>query len=135
MKLERINPDELFKLDAVSQVVKASGVSSYAFIAGQPALDRDMQLVGPGDLAAQTAQAARNLRTAVEAAGSTLENIVSSTVYVVNLDDAAMEAFGRGLAEGLGGKPLPPHGMTMIGVAALAMKGMLVEISAVAAVP
>ena len=70
MPVERINPDSLFKLDAFSQVVKATGGSGFAFIAGQGAFDANFQLVGAGDLRAQTVQACRNLRAAVEAAGS-----------------------------------------------------------------
>ena len=135
MTIQRINPDELFKLDSFSQVVKTSEVRSFAFIAGQGSFDRDFQLIGPGDVFAQTLAALRNLRTAVEAAGTTVDNIVTSTVYIVGLNDETAAAASRAIAEALDGKPFPPHAMSMIGVAALAVEGMLVEISAVAAVP
>lgn len=135
MQVERLNPETLFKMDAFSQVVKASGASGFAFIAGQGAFDEDFKLVGAGDLRAQTVQACKNLRAAVEAAGSSVENIVSSTVHVVGLDQAGVAAVGAGLAEALDGKPFPPHAMSLIGTPALAMEGMLIEIVAVAAIP
>ena len=133
--LERIDPDTLFRMDGFHQVVKAAPPGGFAFIAGQGAFDRDLQLVGAGDLTAQTVQALANLRNAVEAAGTTVENIVSSTVHVVDLDGDAVAAVARGLAKGYDGKPFPAHAMSIIGTPALAMEGMLIEIVAVAALP
>lgn len=135
MPLERINPETLFKLDSFDQVVKVTGQSGLAFIAGQGAFDPDFNLVGAGDLRAQTVQACRNLRAAVEAAGTTVDRIVSSTVHVVGLDQAAVAAVSQGLAEALDGEPFPTHAMSLIGTPALAMDGMLIEIVAVAALP
>jgi enamine deaminase RidA (YjgF/YER057c/UK114 family) len=132
MKIERVNPRGLFELDAFSQIVTASGGERIAFIAGQGAFDADLQLVGPGDLHAQTVQAFKNLRTAVEAIGGQVDQIVSSTLYVVDLDAEKVEIFGRAMAEALDGGPFPPNASSMIGVQGLAMEGMLVEISAVA---
>ena len=134
MQIERINPDGLFVLDAFSQVVRASGGGQIAFIAGQGAFDASFNLVGPGDLHAQVVQALKNLRTAVEAIGGSVDQIVSTTMYVVEIDAGKVETFGRAMAEALDGKPFPPNASTMIGVQGLAMEGMLVEISAVAVI-
>jgi enamine deaminase RidA (YjgF/YER057c/UK114 family) len=135
MEIERINPDGLFELEAFTQVVTAGGGGRIAFIAGQGAFDADFNLVGPGDLHAQTVQAFRNLRTAVEAIGGSVDQVVSSTMYIVGLDAQKVETFGRAMAEALDGKPFPPNASTMVGVQSLAMEGMLVEISAVAVIP
>jgi enamine deaminase RidA (YjgF/YER057c/UK114 family) len=132
MRHERINPDGLFKLDAFSQIVTANASGRIAFISGQGAFDANFRLVGPGDLHAQTVQAFKNLRTAVEALGGRVEDIVSSTMYIVGIDAQAVETFGRAMGEALDGKPFPPNASTMVGVQGLAMDGMLVEISAVA---
>jgi enamine deaminase RidA (YjgF/YER057c/UK114 family) len=132
MKIERINPEGLFELDAFSQIVTASGGGRIAFIAGQGAFDAEFQLVGAGDLHAQTVQAFKNLRTAVEAIGGRVDQIVSSTLYIVGLDAKKVEIFTGAMAEALDGKPFPPNASSMIGVQGLAMEGMLVEISAVA---
>lgn len=134
MSIERINPKGLFELEAFTQVVTASGTGRIAFIAGQGAFDADFALVGPGDLHAQTLQAFRNLRTAVEALGGGVEDIVSSTIYLVGIDAQAVETFSRAMGEALDGKAFPPNASTMVGVQGLALEGMLVEISALAVV-
>ena len=135
MSIERIDPDGLFQMDGFSQVVTVPAGSRLAFIAGQGAFDEKMQLVGAGDLEAQTVQALTNLRIAVEAVGSRADQIVSSTVHVVGLDGEAVGALARGLARGLDGKPFPKHAMSVIGTTGLAMDGMLIEIVATAAIP
>ncbi|MEE2663416.1 MAG: RidA family protein [Myxococcota bacterium] len=135
MGIERINPDGLFELEAFSQIVTSSGGGRIAFIAGQGAFDADFNLVGPGDLYAQVVQAFRNLRTAVEAIGGSIDHIVSTNMYIVEIDAEKVAIFGRAMAEALDGQPIPPNASTMIGVQGLAMDGMLVEISAVATLP
>ncbi len=135
MGIERINPDGLFKLEAFSQIVTATGGGQIAFIAGQGAFDADFNLVGPGDLHAQAVQAFKNLRTAVEAIGGSIDHIVSTNMYIVGIDAEKVGLFGRAMAEALDGQPVPPNASTMIGVQGLAMEGMLVEISAVAVLP
>ncbi|MBP8307401.1 MAG: RidA family protein, partial [Burkholderiaceae bacterium] len=66
--VERINPPGLFELEGFSQVVLARGGRT-AYIAGQGPFDAGMNLIGRGDLHAQTVQAFRNLRTALQALG------------------------------------------------------------------
>jgi len=135
MGIERINPDGLFTLDVMSQVVTASGGDRIAFIAGQGAFDAGFNLVGPGDLYAQVVQAVGNLRTAVEAVGGSIDHIVSTNMYIVEIDAEKVAIFGRAMAAALDGQSIPPSASTMIGVQGLAMDGMLVEISAVAVLP
>lgn len=132
MKIERQNPDGLFSLDGFTQVVTAENAGKIAYIAGQGAFDAGFNLVGPGDLHAQTVQAFRNLRTAVESLGGQVENIVSTTLYLVEITPEKVEIFARAMAEALDGQPFPPNASSMIGVQGLAAEGMLVEISAVA---
>ena len=132
MTIERVNPNGLFKLEAFTQVVSSDAVGSIAFIAGQGAFDADFKLVGAGDLHAQTVQAFKNLRTAVEAVGGTVGDIVSTNMYIVDISPEKVETFGRAMAEALDGDPFPPNASTMLGVQGLAAEGMLVEISAVA---
>ena len=132
MKTERINPDGLFALDAFTQIVTAESVEKVAYIAGQGAFDAKFSLVGPGDLHAQTVQAFRNLRTAVESLGGQVEDIVSTTMYIVEITPEKVDIFARAMSEALDGEPFPPNASSMIGVQGLAAEGMLVEISAVA---
>lgn len=131
MSIQRINPSSLLSFPAVSQVVVAQGGTT-VHIAGQSAYDRNFNLVGGADLHQQSLQALRNLRMAVEAAGGTVDRIVSSTVYLRDLTPQVSEQFFAALAEGLEGRPFPPHAMTLVGVAALSGPDQLVEVSAVA---
>jgi len=133
VKIERINPEDLFELDAFTQVVVAENAGKIVHIAGQGGFDADFQLIGPGDLHAQTVQAFRNLRSAIEAVGGRVEDIVSTTMYLVEMTPEKVEIFSRAMAEALDGRPFPPNASSMIGVQSLAAEGMLVEISAVAA--
>jgi enamine deaminase RidA (YjgF/YER057c/UK114 family) len=133
MEIERINPKGLFVLDAFTQIVRTKG-GRLAFIAGQGAFDENFKLIGENDLHTQVVQAFRNLRTAVEAIGGKVEQIVSTNMYIVGMDAKKVEIFGRAMAVALDGKPFPPNASTMIGVQSLAGEGMLVEISAFAIV-
>lgn len=133
MKIERVNPDGLFALDAFTQIVTTVGVGKVAYIAGQGGFDANFKLTGTGDLHAQTVQAFRNLRTAVQSLGGEVGNIVSTTMYLVDLTPEKVEIFSKAMAVALDGEPFPPNASSMIGVQGLAAPGMLVEISAVAA--
>jgi enamine deaminase RidA (YjgF/YER057c/UK114 family) len=134
VSIEHIKPPELFNLDGFSQVVTASP-GKLAFIAGQGAFDAEFNLVGAGDLHAQTLQAFKNLRIALAAVGATPEDVVSSNMYIVGLTPEAVNTFARAMNEALDGKPFPPNASTMLGVQSLAMEGMLVEVSAIARIP
>lgn len=128
-----INPDGLFKLDGFTQVVTATG-SKTIYIAGQGAFDKDFNLVGAGDYFAQTTQALNNLKIALAAAGAMPADVVSSTMYVVGMNEQSVGEFTSAMAQVLDGEAFPPNASSMIGVEALAMPGMLVEISAIAVI-
>ena len=129
--IEHINPPGLLQLDAFSQVVVVSGGRT-AYIAGQGPVDAGMNLIGRGDLHAQTVQAFRNLRTALQALGVGPDRVVSSTMYVVGLDEERSATFVRAMNVALDGEPFPPNASSLIGVARLGHPEMLVEISAIA---
>jgi enamine deaminase RidA (YjgF/YER057c/UK114 family) len=134
MSIRHINPSGLFQMDGFTQVVTATG-GRLAFIAGQGAFDKDFQLVGEGDYYQQTLQAFRNLKIALEAVGATPEHVVSSTMYVVHMTSEVVDTFVRAMSEALDGRPFSPNASSLIGVESLAAEGMLVEVSAVAALP
>jgi 2-iminobutanoate/2-iminopropanoate deaminase len=75
-----------------NQAIAATG--QLLFVAGQIALDpKTGEIVGGGDVAAQTEQAIANLKAILEAAGATLEEVVKTTVFLKNMNDfAAMNA-------------------------------------------
>ena len=134
MAVEQVNPDTLFRLPAFSQIVVAPP-GRLAFIAGQGPFDADFQLVGGDDLYAQTVQAFRNLTAALAAVGASPADVVSTTFYVVELDEEKTGQFVAGMNAALDGKPFPPNASTLVGVTRLGHPAMRVEISAVAAIP
>ena len=77
-----------------SQGIKAGG---FVFVSGQVAIDPATQQVIPGDVKAQTERICENLKAILEAAGSDLESVVKSTVFLRSMADfAAMnEVYGR----------------------------------------
>lgn len=133
MSVTHINPPELLASSGFSQVVVAPP-GKLAFIAGQGAFDCNYTLVGGHDLYAQTVQAFRNLTLALTAVGATPADVVSTTMYVVGLDEGKTATFVKAMEAALDGKCFPPNASTIVGVTQLGDPRMLVEISAIAAV-
>lgn len=97
-------------------------------ISGMVSFDAEANIVGEGEIAAQTEQVFQNLRAVVEEAGGTMADIVSTTTYLTDVTHAPVVNEAR--ARHFSGDVLPTH--TVLGVAALARPQFLVEISAVA---
>ena len=95
--IRRINPPELGTPPGYSQIVDVSA-SRIIFIAGQTALDRDVNVVGKGDFAAQATQVFVNLTHALRASGCTAANLVKLTVFLTDVNNLAAyrEAFAAG---------------------------------------
>jgi enamine deaminase RidA (YjgF/YER057c/UK114 family) len=116
-----------------AHAVTASG--KLAFVSGQVALDADGRLVGPGDLAAQLAQAMRNLRRILAALGADWPDVARFTWYVLDASSLQVIRDVRDelIRPSLGDRPNPAS--TLVQVAALARPEFLVEVEAVVAVP
>ena len=69
-----------------SQAVRANG---FVFVSGQIALDPRTQELVPGDITAQTERVLENLRAILQAAGSSLEKVVRTTVFLADMSDFA----------------------------------------------
>ena len=132
MERKNINPDTLMAPRGYTHVVSLAGVSKLVYVAGQVAVDKDGKLVGAGDLAAQAKQVAANVKAALAAAGATPADVVKTNIYVVNYKPADYAAIRDARAE-LFGTSAPPAS-TLVGVAALAVDGLLIEIEVIAAV-
>jgi enamine deaminase RidA (YjgF/YER057c/UK114 family) len=85
MTLERINPGELARPSGFSHAVRTSGGEN-VHLAGQTALDADGVIVGE-TVVEQFDQALGNLVAALRAAGGTPADLVSLTIYIVDVDD------------------------------------------------
>jgi enamine deaminase RidA (YjgF/YER057c/UK114 family) len=129
--IEHPRVEGLLHNPSFSQVVAASGRRTI-YTAGQVSIDERGALVGPGDLAAQTAQVMRNIGLALAAAGAGYADIVKITTYVVNYKAEDRVVVGKARAPFFAGGS--PPASTLVGVAALALPEWLVEIEAVAVV-
>ena len=69
-----------------SQAIKANG---FVFVSGQLALKPGSKELEGGDATAQTEQVFANLRAILEAAGSSLDRLVKTTVFLQDLGDFA----------------------------------------------
>jgi len=99
------------------------------YVAGQVAFDAKGNVVGPGDVRAQTEQVFRNLKIALESAGATFADVVKLNWYV---RDASQIAVYREVREQfLGDGPRPAS--TLVEVKGLVRDDLLIEIEAVAA--
>lgn len=104
-------------------------VGDTVYIAGQIALDRAGNLVGAGDIEAQTAQVYANLKAILTELGGSLENIVKVTTYLT--DRSHLDAFRR-VRNRFFSDPFPPN--TLLFISGLARPEYLVEIEAVAVI-
>jgi len=72
---------------AIGPYVQAVQVGEWIFISGQIALDPDTGELVRGGIEEQTDRVLQNLRAILEAAGSSLEKVVKTTVYLADLND------------------------------------------------
>ena len=106
-----------------SQAIKANG---FVFVSGQLAVKPDHTEISGDGISEQTEQVFANLRAILEAAGSSLDRLVKTTVFLQNLDDFAgmNDVYKQQVGD------VPPARST-VEVARLP-SGALVEIEAVA---
>jgi 2-iminobutanoate/2-iminopropanoate deaminase len=96
------------------------------FVSGQIAIDQETNEVVQGGIAEQTERALANVRAILEEAGTSLANVVKTTIFLVDLGDfsAMNEVYARHL-----GDVFPARATVQIGALP---SGALVEIDAIA---
>ena len=131
MEKKFINPPTLYTPRGYTHVVTASG-GKMIFVAGKVSADIKREVIGKGDLRAQATQTYENLKSALAAAGATTADIVKINTYVVNLKAADFPVLLEVQAKFFPQENLPAG--TLVGVQALALDGLLIEIEAIAMV-
>ena len=110
-----------------SQGVKARA-SEFLFLSGQIGLDPRTGELVPGDIEVQTERVLRNLEEVLRAAGSSLGQVVKTTIYLTDMEEfpRVNKVYGKFF-----GDSLPAR--ATVGVSSLP-KGALVEVEALAVV-
>lgn len=120
LKSRKVAPTPKF----FSQAVWVDGT---VYVSGQVAMDASGQIVGKGDMRAQTRQVLHNIAAVLEEADATLEDVVKVTMYVTDMSRAnearevRLEYFQTN-----------PPASTGVEVSALAHPDLMIEIEAIA---
>lgn len=127
MSRETINPTVMY--DSLqygfSHATKTQG-KTVIHCAGQLAWDENEEIIGKGDLAAQTEQVFKNLATVLQEAGATSADVVRMRTYIVDLKPEDLEVVGKAIGNFYGA--IEPPANTLVGVQSLAMPDLLIEI-------
>jgi enamine deaminase RidA (YjgF/YER057c/UK114 family) len=130
-KITKINPVQLHNTPGYHHVTIVEAGRT-AYLAGQCPLDSAGELVGPGDVPAQTDQVIANSLIALGAVGAAPDRVIRSVIYVVSDDRATLAAvWARLTGSALG--PAFSSASTLLGVAQLGYPGQLVELDLTAA--
>lgn len=129
--IKRTNPTGILTPRGYTHVVSVTGGRT-VYISGQISANAKGEVVGKGDIKAQTAQVFENLKVALAAAGAGPKDVVKITFFVVNLKPEDLPAI-RGVRDAFFAN-LEPPASTLVGVTALAGPDWLIEVEAIAAI-
>ena len=130
---QTINPPELFNSlqFGFSQMVASSGGTTI-YLSGQVAWDEHQTIVGAGDLRAQTRQTFKNIDTALQLAGASMNDVVSMRIYIVAGQMENSGCVGEALREWFSAETAPAT--TWLRIHSLANPDFLIEIEATAVI-
>jgi enamine deaminase RidA (YjgF/YER057c/UK114 family) len=128
-RLTHTNPDGMHAPTGYTHVVEVQP-GRMAYISGQVALNQDGQLVGEGDIVAQTRQVFENIAAALKSLGTDFGSVVKLNYYAVDVSRLAeiREVRNEHLQT-------PPPASTFVVVKGLVRPELLIEVEAVVALP
>ncbi len=130
MPKREVSSDAVSKpIGAFSQATTVEARGRLVFISGMTARRPDGSIAGIGDITEQTRQVCENIKSAVEAAGGTLDDVCRVDVYVRNMEH--FDAIHRVRREYFK-PPLPAS--TMVEITKMTSPEYLIEITAIAVV-
>ncbi len=132
MQTQFLNPPTLCPTYGWTHVVTATGGKTI-YISGQVSVNERGEVVGKGDLRAQTEKTYENLKLALAAVGATFHDVVKMNLYVVGLKPEHVPVLREIRSRYINAQQ--PPASTLVGVSALVGADWLIEIEVVAVVP
>jgi enamine deaminase RidA (YjgF/YER057c/UK114 family) len=136
MKKQYLNPKELstprFYTHTVAAESIPAGAGKLVYVSGQVSWDASGNVVGKGDMRAQSEQVFKNLTAALKAAGAGWGDVVKMNGYMVGMSAERVTAYREVRTRYLKEGALPAS--TLVGVEALVHPDLLLEVEVVAAV-
>jgi enamine deaminase RidA (YjgF/YER057c/UK114 family) len=132
MPTQFLNPPGLSPTNGWTHVVTSTGGKTI-HVSGQVSVDEHGQVVGKGDLKAQTEQTFANLGVALKAAGASFRDVVKMNLYVVGLKPELVPLLREVRARYVSRES--PPASTLVGVSALVGADWLIEVEVVAVIP
>ena len=130
--VQHINPETLNKNPAFTNLVVVTGSAKTIYVGGQDSINASGEIIGKGDIKAQTEQILKNIQAALVSAGAQLEHVIKWNLYVVQ--GQSLQAGFEVFQQVWGGRPNPPA-ISMAFVSGLAHPDFLAEMDAIAVVP
>jgi enamine deaminase RidA (YjgF/YER057c/UK114 family) len=132
MQTQVLNPDTLCPTFGWTHVVTATGGKT-VYVSGQVSVNERGEVVGKGDLRAQTRQTFENLSHALTAVGATLRDVVKMNLFVVGLKPEHVPVI-REVRNRFINAEQPPAS-TLVGVSGLVGADWIIEVEAIAVIP
>ena len=132
MKKQYLNPKELNTPRFYSHAVTAEGAGKIVHVAGQVSWDASGNVVGKGDMRAQSEQVFKNVAAALKAAGAGWGDVIKMNGYMVGMSAERVAAYREVRSRYLKADALPAS--TLVGVEALVHPDLLLEVEVVAVV-
>ncbi len=132
MQKSHLNPDVVSNPGGLySQLVKVDvGDATFLYLAGQVSEDKDGNVVGKEDLAAQAEQIYKNIEAILATEGASLSDIVRATTYITDMWQRSVVSEIRKRLF-----PVNPPATSLVEVSALADEEWLIEVEVTAVIP
>jgi enamine deaminase RidA (YjgF/YER057c/UK114 family) len=132
MKKQYLNPKEMARPRFYTHAVTVEGAGRLVYVSGQVSWDAAGNVVGKGDMRAQSEQVFKNVGYALAAAGAGWGDVIKMNGYMVGMHGERVAAYREVRQRFLQEGALPAS--TLVGVERLVDPELLLEVEVVAAV-